>query len=125
MSTRTVAIQHWKFIRSEVLDAVQESKEANREHAPNMYGYGWLNTFRWAAFEATLVLVLAYLGLVKPSYSKKETALRMFVRGHRNRFRGVEATPYTKGGYDAWSNWYDLYRNADIRKIRAAAAVMA
>jgi len=66
---------------------------------------GWLNTFRWAAFKLSILIPLAFFGLVTVTGSQ-EVALRAFVSDSRNRFRYMNmSSPYTRGRYEAWLGW--------------------
>lgn len=115
--SRRIAIQHWKHLRSEMQHAVQDTKEAHAEEArytgiAKLSGYerGWLNTFRLAVVHTTLMLTLAYLGLVKQRSWSEKAALVSYVKKQRFLRGQVERTAENAGAFAAWDNWLHSIR---------------
>jgi hypothetical protein len=113
--SRSKAIEHWKFIRSEMRYAVLDCKESRADEArftgvltPSDVEKGWMNTFRLAFIIATFMLAFAYLGLVKQRYGSKRQALRNFIATRKSSIRVYNDR--TLGAHTAWDNW-----QADMR----------
>lgn len=114
---RINSVKNLTFILSAVLGQVSKNmalnaaekklhKAASGTATVTPYYRGWLNTFRWAAFKLSILIPLAFFGLVKVPGSSQEVALRVFVWDTNDRLRSANLlNPYTHGARDAWRSW--------------------